>query len=60
MSCALQTIIECLKMATTGDLPPNCRSGQAFVNDPNIHGTAEVRCGEVRAIATQSSPSTEP
>ena len=39
-----QTIIECLKMATTGDLPPGCRGGQAFVNDPNALGTAEARC----------------
>ena len=37
------TIIECLKMATTGDLPPNCKGGQAFINDPNIHGIAEVK-----------------
>ncbi len=36
------TIIETLKMVTTGDLPPNCRGGQAFINDPNIHGTSEV------------------
>ena len=37
------TIIECLKMNTTGDLPPNCRSGQAFINDPNALGTSEVK-----------------
>ena len=29
-------------MGTTGNLPPNCRNGQAFVNDPNIHGVSEV------------------
>lgn len=34
-SCA-QTIIECLKMATTGDLPPNTRSGQSFIHDPKV------------------------
>ena len=37
------TIIECLKMATTGDLPPNCKGGQAFVNDPNALSTSEAR-----------------
>ena len=25
------TIIECLKMATTGELPPSARAGQAFI-----------------------------
>ena len=38
-----QTTIECLKMACTGELPPNCKSGQAFINDPNLHGSTEVR-----------------
>lgn len=37
------TTIECLKMATTGDLPPNCRNGQAFINDPNVHNSSEVK-----------------
>lgn len=30
--CGKTTIIECLKYATTGDLPPNSKGG-AFVND---------------------------
>lgn len=30
-----QTIIECLKYATTGDLPPNTKGG-AFVHDPKV------------------------
>ena len=30
-----QTIIECLKYATTGDLPPNTKGG-AFVHDPSV------------------------
>ena len=30
----VQTIIECLKQATTGELPPNTRSGQSFIHDP--------------------------
>ncbi|ODV85001.1 hypothetical protein CANARDRAFT_234837 [[Candida] arabinofermentans NRRL YB-2248] len=29
------TIIECLRYATTGDLPPNSKNG-AFINDPNL------------------------
>jgi hypothetical protein len=38
-----QTIIETCKMGTTGDLPPNCKGGQAFINDPNALGTSEAR-----------------
>lgn len=30
-----QTLIECLKYATTGEQPPNTKSG-AFVNDPSV------------------------
>ena len=30
----VQTIIECLKQACTGDLPPNIKSGQGFIHDP--------------------------
>ena len=36
------TVIECLKYATTGDLPPNSKSG-AFVHDPRIAHEAEVK-----------------
>lgn len=32
----LQTIIECLKNACTGELPPNARSGQTFIHDPKV------------------------
>ena len=32
----LQTIIECLKQVTTGELPPNTRSGQSFIHDPKV------------------------
>jgi len=38
----LQTIIECLKYITTGDMPPNGKGG-AFVYDPNIAREREVR-----------------
>ncbi|KAI9682225.1 MAG: DNA repair protein rad50 [Caeruleum heppii] len=36
------TIIECLKYATTGDLPPNSKSGGAFIHDPKLCGEKEV------------------
>lgn len=36
-----QTIIECLKYATTGDLPPNSKGG-AFIHDPKLCGEKEV------------------
>ncbi|EPQ30278.1 uncharacterized protein PFL1_02394 [Pseudozyma flocculosa PF-1] len=36
------TIIECLKYATTGDLPPNTKGG-AFVHDPQMAVTNEVK-----------------
>ena len=30
------TVIECLKQATTGALPPNCKNGQNFIHDPEV------------------------
>ncbi|KAL7786296.1 AAA domain-containing protein [Trichoderma ceciliae] len=35
------TIIECLKYATTGELPPNSKGG-AFIHDPKLAGEKEV------------------
>lgn len=40
------SIIECLKYATTGDLPPNAKGG-AFVHDPKLCGESEVK-GQVK------------
>ncbi|WFC96043.1 DNA repair protein rad50 [Malassezia brasiliensis] len=37
-----QTIVECLKYAATGDLPPNTKGG-AFVHDPALAGTDTVK-----------------
>ncbi|QRV86474.1 DNA repair protein RAD50 [Ceratobasidium sp. AG-Ba] len=37
-----QTIIECLKYATTGEQPPNTRGG-AFVHDPKMANEKEVK-----------------
>lgn len=46
--CGKTTIIECLKYATTGDLPPNSKGG-AFVNDPSVADrllvNAEIKLG---------------
>jgi len=41
--CGKTTVIEAMKMACTGDLPPNCKSGQAFINDPSLHDQTEVK-----------------
>jgi energy-coupling factor transporter ATP-binding protein EcfA2 len=41
--CGKTTIIECLKYACTGVLPPGCSRGQAFVHDPKYSGTTEVK-----------------
>jgi DNA repair protein RAD50 len=46
------TIIECLKYATTGELPPNSKTGGAFIHDPKVsfgihfylHGTSNIGC----------------
>lgn len=44
------TIIECLKQACTGDLPPNVKSGQAFIHDPKIAGDTETKAQIVLRI----------
>ncbi|KAG8159836.1 hypothetical protein KVR01_010473 [Diaporthe batatas] len=36
------TIIECLKYATTGELPPNTKTNGAFVHDPKLVSEGEV------------------
>ncbi|CAH9120879.1 unnamed protein product [Cuscuta epithymum] len=41
------TIIECLKVACTGELPPNARSGQSFVHDPKVAGETETK-GQIK------------
>lgn len=32
-----QTLIECLKYITTGDLPPGAKVGGAFIHDPKVN-----------------------
>ncbi|CAM9975589.1 unnamed protein product, partial [Phaeothamnion confervicola] len=41
--CGKTTIIECLKLACTGSLPPGSRNGQSFIHDPKISGVADVK-----------------
>ena len=36
------TIIECLKYATTGEMPPGAKIGGAFIHDPKLCGEKEV------------------
>ena len=44
--CGKTTIIECLRYATTGNLPPNSKGG-AFVHDPGLSSRVAVH-GEVK------------
>ncbi|KAL8729027.1 MAG: hypothetical protein Q9166_005028 [cf. Caloplaca sp. 2 TL-2023] len=37
-----KTIIESLKYATTGEMPPNAKQGGAFIHDPKLCGEKEV------------------
>lgn len=41
LTCA-QTIIESLKYATTGELPPNSKTGGAFIHDPRLRNEKEL------------------
>jgi DNA repair protein RAD50 len=40
--CGKTTIIECLKYALSGDLPPGAKQGRLFVHDPKISRKVEV------------------
>jgi DNA repair protein RAD50 len=37
------TIIECLRYATTNELPPNTKTGASFINDPSLHSSNETK-----------------
>ncbi|CAI9117568.1 OLC1v1018973C1 [Oldenlandia corymbosa var. corymbosa] len=41
------TVIECLKVACSGELPPNARSGQSFIHDPKVAGETETK-GQIK------------
>jgi DNA repair protein RAD50 len=45
--CGKTTVIECLKYATTGALPPGAEKGQSFVHDPVLAGTSEIK-GQIK------------
>jgi DNA repair protein RAD50 len=40
--CGKTTLIECLKYATTGEMPPNSKQG-AFINDPKLSSSNKVK-----------------
>ncbi|KAF2112071.1 AAA domain-containing protein [Lophiotrema nucula] len=48
------TIIECLKYATTGELPPNSKTGGAFIHDPKLCGEKEVLAQVMLAFKSTS------
>ncbi|VDO08335.1 unnamed protein product [Rodentolepis nana] len=37
------TIIECLKYAVTGELPPGAKTGASFIHDPKLTSSVEVK-----------------
>ena len=41
--CGKTTIIEALKYAITGSMPPGVKNGQAFVHDPKSAGQSSVK-----------------
>lgn len=45
------TVIEAVKMATTGDLPPNIDRGTAFIHDPRIDNETETKA-KIRLMFT--------
>jgi DNA repair protein RAD50 len=38
-----QTIIECIKMALTGELPPDANRGKNFIHDPKVQANTETK-----------------
>ncbi len=50
------TIIESLKYAVTGSLPPGIKSGQSFVHDPRSIGQSSVKASiKLRFTNTEGS-----
>ncbi|KAL4529745.1 hypothetical protein Ndes2526A_g04508 [Nannochloris sp. 'desiccata'] len=41
------TVIECLKMSCTGELPPHTNKGKSFIHDPKVAGETEVK-GQIK------------
>ena len=40
--CGKTTVIECLKYALTGQMPPNSTKGGAFIHDPSLTSVKEI------------------
>lgn len=54
--CGKTTIIESLKYAVTGSLPPGIKSGQSFVHDPRSIGQSSVKASiKLRFTNTEGS-----
>ncbi len=50
------TIIECLKMMTSGSMPPHTQAGKSFVHDPNVSHVPETKAAvrlRIRTIKQQ-------
>jgi DNA repair protein RAD50 len=47
--CGKTTVIECLKYALTGEVPPGSGRGQSFVHDPKIYQSVEC-LGQVKLM----------
>ncbi|XP_044737311.1 DNA repair protein RAD50 [Chrysoperla carnea] len=52
--CGKTTIIEALKFATTGDLPPGCQRGAGFIFDPKLSSRSESK-GQVKLHVVRSN-----
>ncbi|XP_053992056.1 probable DNA repair protein RAD50 isoform X2 [Hylaeus volcanicus] len=48
------TIVECLRMATTGELPPNAGKGQNFIHNTNSLTTPDIK-GQIRLVFKTSN-----
>ena len=55
--CGKTTIIEALKYAVCGSLPPGVRSGQAFVHDPKSVGQSSVKANIKLRFANRAGKS---
>lgn len=58
--CGKTTVIECLKYACTGALPPGARSGQSFVHDPKVTIPTASRSNRGTCAETSSSATSRP
>ena len=55
--CGKTTIIECLRFALCGSVPPNADKGQSFVHDPRVSQVSEVKAKiSVRFRAKHGQP----